>query len=132
MSIFDNLNATTYIPIEIHMVIWRTLGWWYLANLIYHTDEKKDVFLLDGYIFSGLSDELKQQIIVSSTAYWESEYHASSFSLSLITTYLVYARLLHLGDRTYQKELESFSIVSQKMCKFLCQYFHLLLYLMMC
>lgn len=70
------------------------------TNLIYRTDEKKDVFLLDGYIFSGLSDELKQQIIVSSTAYWESEYHASSFSLFLITTYFVYARLLHLGDRT--------------------------------
>jgi len=89
VSIFDNLNATTYIPIEIHMVIWRTLAWWYLANLIYHTDEK-DVFLLDGYIFSGLSDELKQQIIVSSTAYWESEYHASSFSLllSLLTLYM--------------------------------------------
>ncbi|KAL6839619.1 hypothetical protein ACP4OV_030558 [Aristida adscensionis] len=27
-------------------------------------DEQKDVFLLDGYIFSGLSDELKQQIVV--------------------------------------------------------------------
>jgi hypothetical protein len=33
---------------------WRTLAWWYLPNLIYRTDEKKDVFLLDGYIFSGL------------------------------------------------------------------------------
>lgn len=69
MSIFDNLNATTYIPIEIHMVRWRILAWCYLANLIYHTDEKKDIFLLDGYIFSGLSDELKQQIVVSSTSY---------------------------------------------------------------
>jgi 3-hydroxyisobutyrate dehydrogenase-like beta-hydroxyacid dehydrogenase len=27
-------------------------------------DEKKDALLLDGYIFSGLSDELKQQIVV--------------------------------------------------------------------
>ncbi|CAN6164350.1 unnamed protein product, partial [Urochloa humidicola] len=27
-------------------------------------DEKKDVLLLDGYIFSGLSDEMKQQIVV--------------------------------------------------------------------
>jgi hypothetical protein len=71
-----------------------------LANLIYRTDQKKDVFLLDGYIFTGLSDELKQQIFVSGTAYWESEYYASLFSLSLITIYFVYARLLHLGDRT--------------------------------
>jgi len=31
--------------------------------------EKKDVLLLDGYIFSGLSDELKQQIVVSSDTY---------------------------------------------------------------
>jgi hypothetical protein len=29
-------------------------------------DEKKDVLVLDGYIFSGLSDELKQHIVVSS------------------------------------------------------------------
>jgi hypothetical protein len=37
-----------------------------LLNLICCADEKKDALLLDGYIFSGLSDELKQQIVVSS------------------------------------------------------------------
>lgn len=39
---------------------------WYLSCLVYCADEKKDVLLLDGYIFNGLSDELKQQLVVSS------------------------------------------------------------------
>lgn len=39
---------------------------WYLSFLVYRADEKKDALLLDGYIFNGLSDELKQQIVVSS------------------------------------------------------------------
>lgn len=43
---------------------------WYLSCLVYCADEKKDVFLLDGYIFSGLSDELKQQIVVSSDLHY--------------------------------------------------------------
>ena len=42
--------------------------WHKLYDLdFFFADEKKGIFLLDAYIFSGLSDELKQNIVVSDT-----------------------------------------------------------------
>ncbi|KAL6631355.1 hypothetical protein ACP70R_028205 [Stipagrostis hirtigluma subsp. patula] len=42
-------------------------------------DEKKDVFLLDGYIFSGLSDELRQKIVVVASGKQEITERARKF-----------------------------------------------------
>ncbi|XP_066375772.1 uncharacterized protein [Miscanthus floridulus] len=47
------------------------------------TGEKKDVFLLDGYIFSGLSDELKQQIIIVASGRQDIAERARKFFHSL-------------------------------------------------
>ncbi|CAD6337764.1 unnamed protein product [Miscanthus lutarioriparius] len=49
------------------------------------TDEK-DVFLLDGYIFSGLSDELKQQIIIVASGRQDVSERARKFFHSLYNT----------------------------------------------
>ncbi|KAF8723676.1 hypothetical protein HU200_021638 [Digitaria exilis] len=42
-------------------------------------DEKKDVLLLDGYIFNGLSDELKQQIVVLASGRQDAAERAKQF-----------------------------------------------------
>ncbi|AQK83655.1 ketose-bisphosphate aldolase class-II family protein [Zea mays] len=50
------------------------------------TDQKKDVFLLDGYIFTGLSDELKQQIIIVASGRQDIAEKASKFFHGLYKT----------------------------------------------
>jgi len=92
--------------------------------------EKKDVLLLDGYIFSGLSDELKQQIVVVASGRQDVAERARQFFNGLDKT--IYfaegefctSRLLSLSDKSnifflflYQEhvaELHSISLLKDK------------------
>ena len=91
--VYSFFFVNTYMTIGIDRGCYLRDEWvLILHNLICCADEKKDVLLLDGYIFSGLSDELKQQIVVSSalTRMWIA---CMSVSVSLIIIYSKNIRL---------------------------------------